>query len=1022
VAVATKPFRPATGPYTASAVLAELARLWDRASHRMEGKQRLTQTQLAQESGVPKQTLSSWATGTALPRDAAQVEKAGTVLARRAGEPPPPLHEWERWLEADQAARPDHAPVEAGPGRLISELDDPFALEVHRPVKVDSGDRELPLLPPYVRRGHDEELAAVVAEAAGGRSAMTVLVGGSSTGKTRACWEAVHQLPAGWRLWHPFDPTHPEALLAELPRVGPRTVVWLNETQFYLYTPGDIGERVAAALRTLVTDPARAPVLVLGTLWPEYWDSLTRSGGEHAQARAVLDGTPITVHPMFTGPALAELHLAAAADPRLAAAANAPDGQVTQYLAGVPALLDRYCNAPPAAKALIHAAMDARRLGHSMALPHGLLEAAAPAYLTDAEWNALGENWLAQALAHTAAPCRGVSGPLTRIRSRSGKGLPGTGSGFAADGPAYRLADYLDQYGRRHRAELISPNGFWAAAIDHARAADQDSLSDAARSCGLYRAAAQLCKNAVAANGDPDAAARLVKWMHDLTPADNNAARWVSARASVDNPSTVAVLLNSLRQAGAEQQLTTLATRAATSASLDNPRAVAFLLNSLRWAGAEQQLTMLLSRNPATSASLGKPSAVAFLLDSLRKAGAEQQVITLLSRAATSAPLGNPNDVAFLLDSLRQAGAQQQVITLATRAATNAPLGNPNDVAFLLDSLRHPSTQQQVITLATRAATNAPLDSPRAVTVLLDSLRHPGTEEQLIALATRAATSAPLDDPSAVAVLLTWLRQAGAEQLVIMLATRAATSASLDNPYTVASLLDSLRHPGTQQQVITLATRAATNASLENPSAVAHLLDSLRKAGAEQQVITLLSRDPATSASLDNPSAVAVLLTRLWQAGADQQVITLLSRAATSAPLDNPNDVAGLLTWLRHAGTEQQVITLATRAATNASLDNPYAVAVLLDSLRKAGTQQQVITLANRAASSAFLEHPPAVARLLDSLREAGADEQVAKLRARLPSAGMFDLFLKEEAAPEFRFGREPDGKPAEPWGWDELS
>jgi len=44
---------------------------------------------------------------------------------------------------------------------------------------------------------------------------MAVLVGCSSTGKIRACWEVVHLLPQGWRLWHPFDPTRPEAVLAE---------------------------------------------------------------------------------------------------------------------------------------------------------------------------------------------------------------------------------------------------------------------------------------------------------------------------------------------------------------------------------------------------------------------------------------------------------------------------------------------------------------------------------------------------------------------------------------------------------------------------------------------------------------------------------------------------------------------------------------------------------------------------------------------------------------------------------------
>ena len=96
----------------------------------------------------------------------------------------------------------------------------------------------------------------------------------------------------------------------------------------------------------------------------------------------------------------------------------AQDGQVIQFLAGAPELLARYRNAPPAAAALIHAAMDARRLGMGIGLPQAFLEAAAPGYLTDAEWDALGEDWLEQALAYTAVPCKGVRGPLTRIRPR----------------------------------------------------------------------------------------------------------------------------------------------------------------------------------------------------------------------------------------------------------------------------------------------------------------------------------------------------------------------------------------------------------------------------------------------------------------------------------------------------------------------------------------------------------------------------------------------------------------------------
>ena len=145
------------------------------------------------------------------------------ILARLAGE------------VRDALARPDSSVTMAG--RPLAEVTDPFALEVHRPVQPEDAPPGLPVLPPYVPREHDEVLGPVVRAAAGGRSGIAVLVGGSSTGKTRACWEALE--PAAgpgrpWRLWHPIDPSRPDAALRELPGIGPRTVVWLNEAQFYL--------------------------------------------------------------------------------------------------------------------------------------------------------------------------------------------------------------------------------------------------------------------------------------------------------------------------------------------------------------------------------------------------------------------------------------------------------------------------------------------------------------------------------------------------------------------------------------------------------------------------------------------------------------------------------------------------------------------------------------------------------------------------------------------------------------------
>ena len=899
--------------------------------------------------------------------------------------------------QAAAADQPDSDVTVAG--RPLAEVTDPFALEVHRPVQPEDAPPGLPVLPPYTPREHDQVLGQVVRAAADGRSGIAVLVGGSSTGKTRACWEALQLLrdrPELWRLWHPIDPSRPDAALRELPGIGPRTVVWLNEAQFYLGAADGLGERVAAGLRELLRNPARGPVLVLATMWPSYWDTLTArpAAGDdrHAQARELLAGHDITVPAKFT-PAQ-KSQLARAADVRVALAArSARDGQVIQFLAGAPELLARYRNAPPAAAALIHAAMDARRLGMGADLPQAFLEAAAPGYLTDDQWDALGEDWLEQALAYTAVPCKGARGPLTRIRPRPARHARGRGDKpgmAAAAGPLYRLADYLDQHGRAHRASQFPPAEFWSAAAAHATPGDQAQLGEAAHARGLYRDAAQLHKNAAAA-GNPRAVTYLSRDLPDCVRADPRPAHWAATHAPLDRPGDVASLLDSLREAGAHEQTAALAARAAAGAPLDDPRAVASLLDSLRQAGAHEQAATLLARDPAAHAALDNPYAVADLLDSLREAGAHEQAAALLARDpaahAAHAALDDSWAVASLLGRLRAAGAHEQAAALAARAAP----GDPDDAASLLDSLRAARAHKQAAALA--------------------------------ALATQAAHAA-LDDPYAVASLLDSLRQAGAhEQAATLLARDPAAHADLDDSWAVASLLDSLRQAGAHEQAAALAARAAAGAPLDNPRAVASLLDSLRQAGAHEQAATLLTRDPAAHADLDNPYAVADLLDSLRQAGAHEQAATLLARAAAGAPLDNPRAVADLLDSLRQAGAHEQAATLLARdPAAHADLGDPYAVADLLDSLRQAGAHEQAATLLARdPAAHADLGDPEGVARLLGRLREAGAHEQAAALTGRLSAAGRFGIIKQQGPADQFRFGRDADGTPAAPWGWEDL-
>jgi hypothetical protein len=599
------------------------------------------------------------------------------------------------------AARRDRTAARSAAGRLLAEVTDPFALEVHRPVQPDGPRPGLAVLPVYVAREHDRELAGVVRAAAEGTSGVAVLVGGSSTGKTRACWEALGLLrdqPQAWRLWHPIDPSRPEAALRELDTIGPRTVVWLNEAQFYLDAPaGGLGEQVAAGLRELLRDPARAPVLVLATLWPQFWGTLTGrpAAGEdrHAQARELLSGRDIGVPAAFTPEQVRQL--AGSGDPRLALAAAAADGQVVQFLAGAPELLARYEYAPPAARALISAAIDARRLGMGLALPVAFLEAAAPGYLTDTDWDGLGGDWLDQALAYTAAPCRGVRGPLTRIRPRPRL------AGEAAE-PGCRLADYLDQHGRRARRALIPPPEFWAAAARFASPGELPALARAAEARGLLRDAARLRKHA-AARGDAGAADLLVRRLHALHPADHDPAGWAAAHAALGDPSAVAGLLDALRRVGADDQAASLVARdPAGHTALDDPSAVAGLLDALRRAGADDQVAALVARDPAGHTALDDPAGVADLLRELREAGAHEQAAVLAARAAGHAVLDDPSDVADLLGALREADAHDQVAALAARAAGHAALDSPLAALDLLDGLRSGDAEGQVSILIDR--------------------------------------------------------------------------------------------------------------------------------------------------------------------------------------------------------------------------------------------------------------------------------------------------------------------------------
>lgn len=484
-------------------------------------------------------SLGDWLSGSAVPRDAATVHFLVGLLQSRAVDRrvhyvPQPLEKWLHWHAEARAERqasrggrppgltPTSSKTKPPVGRLIrncSALD----LEVHRSIRVTDDPELVDDLPPYVLRAHDTGLRLAVDSVLAGRSRLVTLVGGASTGKTRACWEALlyleSQMPRTWRVWHPYEPTRAAAAAKSIDRVGPNTVVWLNDASFYLggqrrSSPEAIGisrstesvlhERVASGLRAMLTDEARRPVLILATLWPEHWRNLTRrseSGDDMLmQARELIDGTSLRVPDAFTPDELTAI--AGIADHRLLIARErAEAGRITQYLAGAPILADRYRHADPAARALLDVAIDATRLGAMSSMSEDLLRRATSSYLDDHDWDMANDDWMEAALDYTTERCLGARGPLSRVRPRADISEPSS----------YRLADYLEQTGGRARAGSFPPEQFWDALLDTVTESSRLIVfAESAEYCGRIGIASKIYKT-MTERGDPTAMIRLAE-------------------------------------------------------------------------------------------------------------------------------------------------------------------------------------------------------------------------------------------------------------------------------------------------------------------------------------------------------------------------------------------------------------------------------------------------------------------------------------------------------------------------------
>ena len=379
-------------------------------------------------------------------------------------------------------------------GRLpqVRDITDPVLLGVHKaaPADIRSGERDAgsgagEYVPAYVPRDIDEDLRERLA--VGG---FVLLVGDSTAGKTRAAFEAMASTLPGHML---ICPVNREAALAAVGSAAKarRCVLWLDDLEGYLGSGG----LTAAQVGRLLTG-ADHHRIIIATLRAAEQARITAdsSSGDDAARQALRDtrqvidqAHQIRVSRIFSA---AELTRARARewDPRVAqAVAHADRYGVAEYLAAGPELLRdwedaRYSSQGPNARgaALVCAAVDIRRAGHTSGIPRSLLESVHDQYLNGPEHARTPREPLADAWAWA-----------TRRRYAT-TSLLHVGANDRVDVLDY-LVDIID---RRAATGSHVPEPVVRAAIDTADPADVDSLATTAYNQGRYALAEHAWRQA----------------------------------------------------------------------------------------------------------------------------------------------------------------------------------------------------------------------------------------------------------------------------------------------------------------------------------------------------------------------------------------------------------------------------------------------------------------------------------------------------------------------------------------------
>ncbi|MFE3380976.1 tetratricopeptide repeat protein, partial [Streptomyces anulatus] len=326
---------------------------------------------------------------------------------------------------------------------------DALAAGTHRSRPDDSGDA----VPPYVPRDQDLPIRTRLTRAAN-EGGLVLVVGDSTAGKTRACFEALRaQLPEH-RVVAPAGGPDLLTAVEVIDRTAARCVVWLDDLESCL---GPDGLEPA-----LLTEIVRLRIPVLATMRHQQFDifaapeTASDAGTEHARtatagARVLRQLDPVELDRVWTP---GELERAGETEDDRIADALAHHGPygIAEYLAAGPALYQEWhrANRPgghPRAAALIAAAVDLARTGLRPPYPLSLLASVHEPYLTAAGGALLRPEPLDTALEWATRRRHGVTSMLVPTQ----------------DPNAWHVFDYLTDH-----TYTPVPDTAWQTALEHA--------------------------------------------------------------------------------------------------------------------------------------------------------------------------------------------------------------------------------------------------------------------------------------------------------------------------------------------------------------------------------------------------------------------------------------------------------------------------------------------------------------------------------------------------------------------------